>query len=177
MAVALGLMAASVALAAMGTGMGIYSSFANAEQAKRVSEAQQRQKQIEAQVATDNANFEAQQARRKAVLALGRQESIYGAMGFDPSEGSPLVMEVDNAKQYEIEALNIERGGKTAGETLGYEAAIARYRGALAQGAVPGEIASSLAQGAGSAASSYLSYKRYQVARVPSKPTVLSDLL
>src|SRR5947207_2157471 len=103
---------AAAAAAAVGTGVGIYSSIAAAENQQKIATAAQRQKEVEAQIAKDNAMFEANQSRRRAVLAMGRQNSIFAAAGLDPSGGSPLAMSIDQTQQMEIEALNIERGGK-----------------------------------------------------------------
>jgi len=162
---------ASAAAAAAGTGFGIYSSIQQAQDAEKIAKATQRQKEIEAQVAHDNAMFEAGQARRRAVLAKGRQLSIFGAAGLDPSGGSPLLMDVDLTQQMEMDALNIERGGRITGDMLQYEGKIAKYRASLAKGVVPYEIASAVTAGAGSIAGSYLSYTAGQRTRVPRKST------
>ncbi len=167
---------AAAAASVVGTGIGIYSSMASAENQANIAKAQQRQKEIEAQIAKDNATFEAGQSRRRAVLAMGRQNSIYAAAGLDPSGGSPLAMAIDQTQQMEIEALNIERTGKNTGASLQYEANVAKYRANLARGVVPYEIAGAITQGVGGVSSSYLSYGTTQRVRVPQKKTALSQM-
>lgn len=169
---------AAAAAAAVGTGVGIYSSIAASENQQKIAAAAQRQKDVEAQIAKDNAIFEANQSRRRAVLAMGRQNSIFAAAGLDPSGGSPLAMSIDQTQQMEMDALNIERGGKNTAASLAYEGSVAKYRASLAKGAVPYEIATAITSGVGSVAGVYASYGASQRQRVPQpqKKTALSTM-
>jgi|SRR6266850_6239850 len=170
-------------------GFGIYSSMAQAQQQQDVARAQSRQlenqarqREIEAQIAKENSMFEAGQARRRAVIALGKQSAIFAAAGIDPTSGSPLAMEVDQVKQMEMEALNIERGGVNTARSIQasaastqFEANIAKYRASLAKGILPFEIANVITQGVGGLSSSYLSYATTQRQRVPRKQSVIGS--
>lgn len=172
MAVAAGISATAVALyvgaaaAAIGASVSIYGAFANAENQRKIADAQRRQKEIEMQVAQQNAHFEANQARRRATFALAREDTIFAAAGLSPGQGSPLALSIDQSKQFEMEALNIERGGKITSEQLQFESHIAKYRADLAKGAVPLEVAGALAQGAGQVSSLYGAYGQRKTPRV-----------
>jgi len=98
------------------------STYAGVQSAKMQAKAAER----EAESAQQAAAFEEQQYRRKAAIARGKGEATAAASGLDISTGSPLLLDLENARQTELEALNIRRGGQFAAESKRYEATLAR---------------------------------------------------
>jgi hypothetical protein len=86
------------------------------------------------------------QSRRDSSLVTGKANAIVAASGLSLKSGSPLLMELDRAKQAEIEALSIRRSGQM-------QAASKRYEGRLQRRAIPFDILSGFlsmgSQGAG----------------------------
>lgn len=80
----------------------------------------------EADVIESNARLEEQQQRRRAAIAMGKANALGAASGLDLSSGSTLLMELDRAKQSEIEALSIRRTGDIAATTKRFESRMVR---------------------------------------------------
>lgn len=97
----------------------------------------------------DAAIFNAQQSRRRAALAISKGVATGAASGLDVQFGSPLLFELDNVMQAEVEAQNILRSG-TVGAT-GKE-----FESKLARSSIPGSIFSGVAQAGGSVLSSFI---------------------
>lgn len=108
---------------------------------------------LEAESIRQKAAFDEQQARRRALLIMGKTRAITAAGGVDLSRGSPLFVDLDNTRQMEIEALNIRRSGELGASAKEYEAT-------LAKSSVPGTILAGAATGTGSILSSWLPYIR-----------------
>lgn len=70
--------------------------------------------------------FDERQQRRQASLMQGQANAIGAASGLDISSGSSLLMELDRAKQSEIQAQGIRRSGDIQAQSLRYGARLAR---------------------------------------------------
>lgn len=103
------------AMALLGTVMGTVSSLstnkANAQAAEQ-----------EAQNFEQSAALQERQFRRSASLEAGKGRAIAAASGVRADTGSPLLAELDFAKQAEIEAQNIRRTGMMQAGAKRYEA-------------------------------------------------------
>lgn len=103
------------AMALLGTMMGTASSLsankANAQAAEQ-----------EAQNFEQSAALQERQFRRSASLETGKGRAIAAASGVRADTGSPLLAELDFAKQAEIEAQNIRRTGMMQAGSKRYEA-------------------------------------------------------
>ena len=103
------------AMALLGTMMGTVSSLsankANAQAAEQ-----------EAQNFEQSAALQERQFRRSANLEAGKGRAIAAASGVRADTGSPLLAELDFAKQAEIEAQNIRRTGMMQAGAKRYEA-------------------------------------------------------
>lgn len=95
----------------MGTGAGLASSKANAQASEQ-----------EAQNFEQSAALQERQFRRSAELEAGKGRAISAASGVRADTGSPLLAELDFAKQAEIEAQNIRRTGAIQAGSKRYEA-------------------------------------------------------
>ena len=73
-----------------------------------------------------NAAFEEAQARRLASMSMGSMVATSAASGVDVTSGSPLFMELDSARQSELDAMNIRRQGNLASQAKRFEARMAR---------------------------------------------------
>lgn len=97
----------------------------------------------------DAAIFNAQQSRRRAALAISTGVATGAASGLDVQFGSPLLFELDNVMQAEVEAQNIIRSGTVGATGKEFEAKLARST-------IPGSIFSGVAQAGGSVLSSFI---------------------
>ena len=95
----------------MGTGASLASNEANAQAAEQ-----------EAQNFEQTAAFQERQFRRSAELEAGKGRAIAAASGVRADTGSPLLAELDFAKQAELEAQSIRRTGMIQAGAKRYEA-------------------------------------------------------
>lgn len=86
------------------------------------------------------------QSRRDTSFLKGKANAITAASGLSLRSGSPLLMELDRAKQSEIEALSIRRSGQM-------QAASKRYEGRLQRRAIPFDILGGFLSAGGQATS------------------------
>lgn len=124
---------AALAIQAIGT---IGSTMAQANAADAQAQAAE-QEAISVKQASES--FE-RQARRRSGLIMGQSRAIVAASGIDPSSRSAVLLDLDNARQAEIEALDIRRFGQVS-------AAGKRYQGTLAKASIPGIYLGGAAQG------------------------------
>ena len=98
-------------------------------------------------ISTEQAAFvQERQSRRETSLLKGKANAITAASGLSLRSGSPLLMELDRAKQSEIEALNIRRSGQM-------QAASKRFEGRLQRRAIPFDILGGFLSAGGQATS------------------------
>lgn len=109
--------------------------------------AQAKAANAEARSIADQAAFDEQQYRRKASIAIGKENAMGAASGLDITSGSPLFMELDNIRQAELDALNIRHQGQ-----LGV--ASKQFQARMAKAQIPGIIMGGMAK-SGSTLSSW----------------------
>jgi hypothetical protein len=132
--------AIATVVAVAGAAVSTYAAVKQSEQTAALSESIRKQKLQEAQQASETAAFEETQHRRKIALLMGKEEAILAAAGVATTSGTPLIQEIDLARQGELEALSIRRGGQIQAGGASFEAGIAKYRRDVSRGAVPLQI-------------------------------------
>lgn len=149
-----------ILVAAAATALG---SISQGVAAQRAAEFNAQQLEQEARLARETAAQEEADFRRKARLIKGSQRAGYGAAGVISTEGSPLLVQEDFAREAELEARRIRFAG-TAEE--------ARQRGAAAAARFEGEalFRSSVFQAAGSLATGGYRYDRIKNPPPPPPP-------
>lgn len=120
--------AAAVAVAVIGIGISTYAASEQAASSRKAAELQSDFRMQEAESARQAAAFEERQFRRRAAILLGKSSAVTAATGLDPTEGSPLLAELDNTRQTELNALNIRRGGDVNAAAKSFEARLERIR-------------------------------------------------
>ena len=118
-----------------------------------------------------NAAYDEQQQRRVNKLAAGEAQATMAATGFVTDSGSPMLMALDRAKQQEMQALNIRRGGQAQAQSLRYGAGIAKASkwGTIVGGAAQG--GSILAQYVGRGNGQAFSAKGFGAANSTNSPS------
>ena len=108
----------------------------------------------DAETARLNAEYEAGVQCKETQKLLGRQRALYGKSGVT-LEGSPLLMMAETAAEGELDALMIERGGKTRAQGYRSEAVLSRMKGKAAKRAGYYGAGSTLLTGAARGYSAY----------------------
>jgi hypothetical protein len=154
-----GALTVSTGLGLIGTGISAYSSI---QQGK----AQQRLNEYNAQVA-DQAS--ADKARDGRILAnvqreqnrrlQARQRALYAKAGVVDTTGSPLLMQIEQAGQLEMAALQTEATASTEAARLRQQAVLDRMAGKAARQAGNLNAGATILQGIGNAANNYVQYK------------------
>lgn len=145
---------AAVAIAAVGTGVAIYSAVKQGEAAKAAGEenakaAEDNAKQAKKQYLQEESAFRLQSRKQ-----LGDMRASYAASGVE-LEGSPMDVLQESAERMEVDALKIREQGNYAETAYLRDAEISRSRGDRGQESGYLSAAGALAGGAGK----YLSYK------------------
>lgn len=107
----------------LGTAIGTFSGIQNSKANERI---QQQTIAFNKQVAEQNARLsreraaeEAEIIRRETDLLIGRQQASFAASGVLTTDGSPLLAQMEQAREGEIEALKTLRRGEI--EAQGFE--------------------------------------------------------
>jgi hypothetical protein len=119
---------AAVAVAVIGTGLTTYAASEQAAAQRRAAKREESFREAEAESIRQAAEFEERQFRRRVSFLMGKQEAELAALGLDISSGSPLQLQIDTARQAELEALNVRRSGAQAASAREFEASLARDR-------------------------------------------------
>lgn len=135
------------AAAASASGLGTFGSILQAigalgslQAANNQAIGQSRAAKTTAKTIQQQSAFDEAQARRRASLSMGSMVATSAATGVDITSGSPLFMELDSAKQAELDAMNIRRQGNLAASAKRFEARMARAQ-------IPGNILGAVAKG------------------------------
>lgn len=152
--------AAAVVVALVSAGVGTYMSVEAQENQAKAAKAEGDFREQEAEGARAAAAYEEKQTRRRLGLLMGRQSAAQAAAGVDVSSGSPLLLELDTARQVEMEALNVRAQGANATNSKLFEARIARQRASFASGQTPWLIAGGTAQAGSSVLGTWSNYNR-----------------
>jgi len=94
----------------------------------------------EAESIREQAAFEERESRQRSRRVIAKGRAIGAASGVDIGSGSPLLLELDSAREAELEAQAIKAGGanRIAGK---------RFESRLARGRIPGQIFGGFAKG------------------------------
>jgi len=158
----IGIIGAATAVA--GTAVSIYSSVKASENAAVAAENEADAREFEAKSAREAAAYQERQFRRRASLLLGKQSATLAASGLDPSQGSPMLAELDAIQQTELEALNIRRTGEVSASSKDFEARLKRQQAGFFQS----QIGPTVVGGGLQAGSSILgSWSKYFKASTP----------
>lgn len=143
---------AGLALSAIGTGVGVYSSVAAGEAADDASKRQQKASNAQAQTAQDAAALEAGQVRRKNLIRMGEQRAAGAKSGVMINDSTSDVI-YDSSVQGELEALSTLYSGASQASYNRSQGRAARAEGKAAKSAGYVKGAGTLIGGAGSIAS------------------------
>lgn len=132
----IGIIGAATAVA--GTAVSVYSNIQQSNAQAEAAESEKQMRDVEAESARQAAAYEETQFRRRAALLIGKQEAINAASGFDTMTGSPIVQELANIQQTELEALNIRRTGAVTASSREFEGRLAGLKGSFARSQIGG---------------------------------------
>ena len=141
-------------LAAVGTGVSAYSSYAQGQAQEKAADENAQIALANAQAAEDKAKYDEEMHREKVKKLLSAQRALYGASGVDMA-GSPLMVQEDTLSQGEMDALAIRKGGSVAAAEQRSMANLYRMQGKAAKTGSYYQAGSTLLSGAGSAIKSY----------------------
>lgn len=119
---------AGIIIGVIGAGISTYAAYSQSQAQEKAAKQEASFRTVEAESIRQSAVYEETQQRRRLALLLGKQSAITAASGFDPTTGSPLLMELDSVRQSEMEALNIRRTGAVGATGREFEARLARQR-------------------------------------------------
>ena len=124
---------AAIITAVVAAAASAYSAYSASEQQAAALKAQSRQERNRAQAARDAAAVAEFQARQRSDRVRATARARAAASGIDPAEGSPLLIELENARQAEYDAQLIRYGGEVQSGYLGQEARLMTFRGRQAR--------------------------------------------
>lgn len=111
---------------AIGPMMSVVGTAGQTASSIMATDVQAKSLQAEGRSITEQAKFDERQSRRESSLYRGKANATVAASGVSLSSGSPLLMELDRAKQTEIQALSIRRAGVMARSAKDFEARMVR---------------------------------------------------
>jgi len=150
---------AGIITAIVSTAISTYAAYSQSQVQQQAAKAEGKFREQEAESARQSAAYEETQYRRRLALLLGKQGAIAGASGLDITSGSPLTMELDNARQGELEALNVKRTGDVGASAREFEARMARQRAVFAGQSGGFALAGGITSGASSILGSWSKYQ------------------
>lgn len=153
------LLITALAATAVGTGVSAYSQI-------QAGKAQQSLNNYNAAVndqaaldASRDARIKANAQRANAEAIKSRQRALYAKAGVVTATGTPLLVQVAQAGELEMAALEQEQAGNSEAARLRQQAVLDRMSGKAARRAGGLGAAATILQGAGQAASIGLAYK------------------
>ena len=150
---------AAVVVAAAGAATTAYGQYEQGKAQKKWGSYNAALAERDAETARKNAEYEAGVQRKETQKLLSRQRALYGKSGVT-LEGSPLLLMAETAAEGELDALMIERGGRTRAQGYRSEATLSRMKGSAAKRAGYYGAGSTLLTGAGQTATGYAAYKK-----------------
>ena len=142
-------------IAAVGVAVSTYAAVQSAQAQQEAAKFNQKVAQNAATAARQAAESNANQRRENLRRVLAQQRADIGGSGVADTTGSPLLVQIDSARQAELDALRIQHGGEQA--ALGFEAqgAYARFAGRQAAAESYTQAGTSLLQGVGTGINTY----------------------
>ena len=146
---------AAIIIAAVGVALAAGASAYGIQQQRQATQYNRKVAENQALSARQAAQANADDRRDKLRRVLAQQRANIGGSNVEGSLGSPLLVQIDSARQAELEALRIQHGGEQA--ALGFEtqAAYAKYAGRQAQVASGAQAGTSLLSGTTSVVGAY----------------------
>lgn len=147
------------AIIVAGAALQAYSAYQQAESEEKTYRYNARVAQTQADAARAAAAAEAESAGRQYQRLIGTQRARYGASGVLASEGSPLLVMLEQEEEAALDVARIRHGG--AMEAFGFEAeaAGARYHARQARRTKWLRTTGTFLQGIAPAAGMYAKYK------------------
>ncbi len=115
-------------LAAAGAAAGIAGTIISVSAQTTEAERRAQAAEAEAQSIEEEAKFQERQQRREDLRTQGFATAAAAASGIDLTQGTPLLLELDRARQAEIEALHIRRSGKNLVAVKRFESVLERKK-------------------------------------------------
>lgn len=163
----MGYIAAAIVVAAAASA---YAQYQAGQAQAKVFRAEARAAEERAQAARDAAAAEEAQVRAKndRIRAMARARA--SASGVAPDFGSPLLVELENARQAQLESDLILYGGQIQQRFLQQESRLLTYRGRIARRAATMGATTSLLSGVASGATLYARPASTPTTTTPSRP-------
>lgn len=158
--------AAGVIVAAVGVAISAAAAVNQAQQAERTASFNKKVAENAALAARQAA--EANAASRKEVLrrVLAQQRANLGGSGVADTTGSPLLVQIDSARQAELERLRVLHGGEQRALAFETQANVAQWGGRQAAAAAYTQAGTSLLSGVSQGLITYGQSRQ----RAPSPP-------
>lgn len=137
-----------------------YSAYASGEAQAEVAKGAAKQEEFRAKASRDAAEVQAQQARERNARIRASARARIEASGVSSGEGSPLLVELENARQSQLEENLITYGGAVQSQFLQGESRLIAFRGQQARRAGNIGAGTSLLSGVASASGTYASAPR-----------------
>lgn len=162
MAAVSSLILASTALAAVGAGVSAYGSIQQGKAQKAIND---QNAAVNDQAALDRARdgrILANSQRDKNRSIQAKMRALYAKGGVSTSVGSPLVVQVQQAGELELGALEAEQTANAQASQLRQQAVLDRMAGKAARRAGNFNAAGTILSGAGAAVKGFADYKAYK---------------
>lgn len=153
------LLIAGLVASAVGTGVSAYSSIQQGKAADRLAQFNANSANQAAADKARDGRILANNQREQNQRLQARQRALYAKAGVVDTTGSPLMVQVAQAGQLEMSALEIEATSSTEAARLQQQAQLDRMQGKAAKSAGYLNAGATILQGVGNAASSYGQYK------------------
>lgn len=150
---------AGIVVAAIGVAVSAAAAVNAAQQQEAAAKFNKKIAENAATAASQAAQANAASRREQIRRVLAQQRADIGGSGVQDTAGSPLLVQIDSAKQGELDALKIEHGGTQQALAFETQGAYARYAGNQAATASYVQAGTSLLQGVGSGIKQYQSQK------------------
>lgn len=168
----MGFMIAGAIISVISTAITTYAAYEQSQAQQKAAKAEAKMREQEAENFRQSAAYEERQYRRRIDILLGKQAAIGAAAGLDITSGSPLLMELANVRQKEMEAQNIRRTGAVNASAQEFEARLARYRARQFGQQGTYAIAGGAAKAGGSILSGWSSYSGTQKPPTTYQPKI-----
>lgn len=157
-----GLLIAGLATSVVGTGVAAYSAY---QQGKAQQGLANYNAAVNEQAALDtqrDGRIAAQQTRAQNRKQLARTRALYAKAGVVVGTGTPLLVQVEQAGELEMRALEVQQQSNAQAAQLRQQAAFDRVGGSVAKRAGTLNTAATILQGASSAAAAGTNYRLYK---------------
>lgn len=156
------LLIASIAASVVGTGISAYSSYQAGKAQQSLNNYNAAVNDQAAADAARDGRILANEQRRKNESIKARQRALYAKAGVVTATGSPLLVQVEQAGQLELGALETQQQANVKAVQLRQQAQLDRMAGKIARTTGNLNAAATVLQGAGSVANTGMNYQLYK---------------